>query len=243
MTRKATPSLRYSARLTQKKPIKARVTEAFENRRLRERKTKTLMRRKRPLPPPQPTKKRYIISSSSDETIYPAVQRVATVVKSRNKEAKAGQSTSTIKFSKPSSLPTLSIGITAMFITPLRKSSRLASDKDITPLALTQLVFPKKQKRGIHVQPTQLNITIITDDVSTAVTPTPTSASNVVATSIEKEKEYKGKATPGLRIKGSSKQNKTPVMMKKQQFYRNVLRPGVASTSRQVPSSSPIDFL
>jgi len=106
------------------------------------------------------------------------------------------------------------------------------------------LVYPKKQKRGRHVQPTQLNITTIPNDVgyvSAALTPTPTSASNVIATSIEKKKVYKGKATPGLRIKGS-KQNKMSETMKKRQFYRDALGPGIASTSRQVPSSSPTDF-
>jgi len=86
----------------------------------------------------------------------------------------------------------------------------------------------------------------ITDDAgyisaATSVTPTPTSALNVTDTSIE-EKIYKGKATPGLRIKGSSKRNETPKTTKKRQFYRDALEPGVPGTSRQVPSSSRIYF-
>jgi len=171
----------------------------------------------------------------------------------------------------PAIPPISSIDTTATFIKPPHRSLRSTSGKDTTPLV--QLLPPKKQSRGRHVDPTKLNITSSTltssptttsDDTgyisthSEVVTSTPktkkekkeekktsktkvivtTTTTTTTTTSIPKKKLYKGKATPGLQIKGSSKGKKTPKKMYKRQFYRDAMGPGVPSTSRQVPSSS-----
>jgi len=81
---------------------------------------------------------------------------------------------------------------------------------------------------------------------SDTMTPTMTSASNIITiittTSIDKKKLYKRKATPGLQIKESLKQNKMPKTINKRQFYCNALGLSVPNTSRHVPSLSRLFF-